>query len=69
MAQKHLKAVTKAARAIDAAREQLADAILEALDSGETVVDIGKAAGLGRSRVYELIREARQKRESAPPSG
>ena len=63
MARKHLNAVRKAATAIDAARERLADLMLEAQESGETVTDIAEAAGLGRSRVHELLRQARRRRE------
>ena len=62
MARKHLNAVRKAAAAIDTAREALGDRMLEAQDSGETVTDIADAAGLGRSRVHELLRQARQRR-------
>jgi len=61
MARKHLNAVRKAAAAIDTAREKLAHAMLEAQESGETVVDISEAAGLGRSRVHELLRQARRR--------
>jgi tRNA A22 N-methylase len=63
MARKHLDAVRKAARAIDNARENLGDRMLEAQESGETVVDICEVAGLGRTRVYELIDEAKRRRE------
>ena len=63
MAQKHLRAVRRAAAAIDAARDTLADKMLIAQESGEIVPDIAKAAGLSRSRCHELLRQARQRRE------
>lgn len=64
MAQKHLRAVTKAAAAIKTAHQQLGDKILAAQESGEIVDDICKAAGLGRSRVYELLNEAKARRQA-----
>jgi len=63
VARKHLNAVRKASAAIDAARARLAELMLEAQESGETVTDIAAAAGLGRSRVDELLRQARRRRE------
>ena len=63
MARKHLNAVRKASAAIDTARARLAELMLEAQESGETVTDIADAAGLGRSRVHELLRQARRRRE------
>ena len=65
MAQKHLRAVTEAALAIKVANERLGDRMLVAQESGEIVNDICKAAGLGRTRVYELINEAKARRQ--PP--
>lgn len=58
MAQRHLKAVERAARRVDQARAALGDAILAAQRSGESLTDIAPHAGLSRSRVHELAREA-----------
>jgi AcrR family transcriptional regulator len=62
MARKHLDAVRRGPGRIDAARAHFADAILAAKESGETIDDICEAAGLGRTKVYELINEAKRRR-------
>jgi hypothetical protein len=65
VAQKHLKAVQQAAEQLAAARERLADRVLAAHRSGESLRDIAPYAGLSRSRVHELLREAEQRRSDA----
>jgi len=65
MAQKHLRAVAKAAAAIETAHVTLGDRMLAAQESGETIADICEAANLGRTRVYELINAARTRRGPA----
>jgi hypothetical protein len=66
MARKHLDAVRKAAASITAAREALGERMLAAQESGETVDDICEAAGLGRTRAYELINQAKERRRVSP---
>ena len=63
MALKHLDAVRRAAKRIETAKQVLGDKMLDAQQSGETVVDICKAAGLKRSRAYDLINAAKQRRQ------
>ena len=60
MAQKHLKAVARAAKQLEAARVSLRQRIREANLSGESVRDIAPYADLSPSRVQELLKEARQ---------
>ena len=62
MARKHLKALERAVKDIETARQRLGDLMLEAQESGETVVDIAEVTGLGRTRVYELINDAKRRR-------
>jgi hypothetical protein len=64
VAQRDLKNVAKAAKQLEQARAGLARAILKAQQSGEVITDIAPYAGLSRSRVHELIREAKKE----PPS-
>ena len=59
-----MDAIRKAVKQIDVAELQLGDRMLEAQESGETVVDISKVAELGRTRVYELINAAKRRRAS-----
>ena len=65
MAQKELRRVQTAARAVDRAEHKLVDAILAAVASGESYRDIAPYAGLSYSRIYQLVRDAKQD----PPSG
>jgi hypothetical protein len=65
MARRHLDAVRKAAASIAAAKETLGERMLAAQESGETVDDICKAAGLGRTRAYELINKAKARRQAS----
>jgi hypothetical protein len=65
VAQKHLRNVAKAAAQLEQARAGLARAIVAAQESGETITDIAPHARLSRSRVHELIREAKK---DQPPS-
>ena len=60
MARKHMDAIRKVVRQIEDAKLQLGDRMLEAQESGETVVNICKVAELRRTRVYELINAAKR---------
>jgi len=57
VAQRDLRRVERAAREVDIARAELRDAILKAREAGETFDDIGRAAGLSRQRVQQIVRE------------
>jgi DNA-directed RNA polymerase specialized sigma24 family protein len=61
VAQSDLRRVQRAARKVNKAREELAQAVLAAQESGESLRDIAPYAGLSYSRVYELVREARKR--------
>jgi hypothetical protein len=63
MARKHLDAVRRAVRRSAAADAHVGDAMLAAKESGETIKDICEAAGMGRTKAYELIRQARERRQ------
>lgn len=60
MAQSHLRTVRKKAALVEKARGELAQAILAAQESGESVRDIAPYANLSWSRVHEIVREARR---------
>lgn len=57
MARADLQRVERATRRVAQAREELRLAILLARDAGETFDDIGRAAGLSRQRVQQIVRE------------
>lgn len=59
MAGRDLKRVTRLARRFDEVRDELREAILTARDSGETLEAIGRAAGLSRQRVSQILSERR----------
>lgn len=59
MAKAHLRAVERAARKAAQAREGLRVAIMLARDAGETYDDIGRAAGLSRQRIQQIVNERR----------
>ena len=61
MAQSDLRRVQRAARKVNKAREELAQAIMIAQRSGESLRDIAPFAELSYSRVHELIREMRKR--------
>lgn len=63
MAQSHLRNVKKAADRLEAARKAFAEAILAAQESGESVRDIAPYAGVAYTRVYEIARDARKRRD------
>ena len=63
MAQSHLKNVRKAADQVAKAHRTLEDSILAAVDSGESLRDIAPYARLSYSRVYQIAREARKRRD------
>jgi DNA-directed RNA polymerase sigma subunit (sigma70/sigma32) len=56
VAQRDLRRVERAARALDSARDELRRSILLAREAGETFEDIGRAAGLSRQRVQQIVR-------------
>jgi hypothetical protein len=55
VARRHLDAVATAAREREQAQAKLRAAIIAARDSGETLDDIGKAAGLTRQRIAQIV--------------
>ena len=57
MAKRDLLRIERAARDVDRARETLRDAIVTAHEAGETYEDIGRAAGLSRQRVSQIVNE------------
>lgn len=59
VAERDLKRVQRAARKVDEARDELREAMLLARDSGETLEAIGRAAGLSRQRVAQIMDERR----------
>ncbi len=59
MSQTDLRRVERAARKVARDREELRVAILLAHDAGETMADIGSAAGLTRQRVSQIVAERR----------
>lgn len=65
VAQSDLKRVTLCAQRQTEARGNLIDAMRVAKDSGETYEDIGKAAGMTRQSVYQLLNP--RSRKSKPP--
>jgi predicted RNA polymerase sigma factor len=69
VAQRHLKKVASRARQVGKAREALGDAMLAALESGESGYDIAPYAKLSSSQVYNLIAEARERRKTERPTG
>lgn len=58
MAQRDLRRVERASRDVDKARAELRRSILLARDAGETFEDIGRAAGLSRQRVSQIVNES-----------
>ena len=62
MAQRDLRRVRTKARAVQRAERDLHEAILQAVDSGESYRDIAPYAGLSFSRVYQIVREAKRDR-------
>lgn len=56
VAQADLKRVERAARNLAKAQAEIKQAILIARDSGETLADIGRAAGLTPQRIHQLTR-------------
>ena len=59
VAQRDLRRVGRVADRAERVRVELADAILAAHESGETVRDIAPHARLSSSRVHDLLKEAR----------
>ena len=64
VAQRDLRRVRTAAGKVERAEHELKDAILAAVESGESYRDIAPYAGLSFSRVYQIVQEAKRK----PPS-
>jgi hypothetical protein len=56
VAQRDLRRVSRAAKASDRARAELHDAIVQARKAGETLRDIGAAAGLSHQRIMQILR-------------
>jgi DNA-directed RNA polymerase sigma subunit (sigma70/sigma32) len=60
VAKRDLKRVERAARRVDLARDDLRAAILLAKEAGETFEDIGRAAGVSRQRIQQILKESRR---------
>jgi hypothetical protein len=58
MARKDLDKVRRAAAGVERARAKLVRAMLVARNSGETLRDIGREAGLSHQHVSDLLRQA-----------
>jgi hypothetical protein len=58
MAQSDLRRVERFREALEDARAGLFVAILQARESGETLRDIAKAAGLSHQRVHQIIQQS-----------
>lgn len=56
MAERDLRRVQRAARKLDEARDELRDSIKTARQGGETYESIGRAAGLSRQRVQQILK-------------
>jgi hypothetical protein len=63
MAQRDLRRVAAARERIPAAKAAFREAILRANESGESAQGIAPYAGLSKSRVHELIKEAKAARK------
>ena len=61
MAQRDLRRVKRAAERVEAARDELARAIVAAVESGETLRDIAPYAGIAHSRLHEIVRRERER--------
>lgn len=59
VAQADLRRVERARRAVDTARAELTLSILAAWRSGESYQDIGRAAGMSKQRVGQIVKETR----------
>jgi hypothetical protein len=66
VAQRDLRKVRSAARAVEKARVRLRDAVHAANKSGESPRDIAPWAGLSPTRVQELLQEARRLEREGP---
>jgi hypothetical protein len=62
VAQRDLRRVRSRAEKVQRAEQELRDAIMQALDSGESYRDIAPYAGLSSSRVYAIVQEAKRER-------
>ena len=62
MAQRDLRRVRARARQLGKAKDELADAILRANESGESVRDIAPYAGRSPARTHDLLKEAQGRR-------
>jgi hypothetical protein len=63
MAGRDLRHVRSKAQAVKRAEQELADAILRAVESGESFRDIAPYAGLSSSRVHQLAQQAKAERD------
>jgi DNA-directed RNA polymerase sigma subunit (sigma70/sigma32) len=55
-----LRRVERCKQEADRAREDLFAAIIRARESGETLRDIGKAAGLSHQRIAQILADGRR---------
>jgi len=60
VAKRDLRRVQRAARGVDQARDELRVAIVDAREAGETFEDIGRAAGISRQRVQQILNERKE---------
>lgn len=67
MARRHLDRVRRAAERLRHAEDQLAAAVVDARDSGETLRDIAASAGMTHQHVDRLIHRVEQRTGSEQP--
>jgi hypothetical protein len=60
VAQRDLRRVRSRAQKVQRAEQELRDAIMQAIDSGESYRDIAPYAGLSPSRVFAIVQEERK---------
>ena len=61
MSMRDLRRVQARARAVERAERELHAAILQAVEAGESYRDIAPYAGLSFSRIYQIVRDAKEK--------
>jgi hypothetical protein len=57
MTQADLRRIERAKQRLDDAREEMFVSLLIARESGESLRDIAKAAGMSHQRVHQILRE------------
>ena len=60
MTQRDLRRVRTKARAVERAERELHAAILQAVAAGESYRDIAPYAGISFSRIYQIVRDAKE---------